>query len=94
MTARAEGLARFHTVEEIEEMWQQVLTASLERTSVNIVINQTSKPDGRAANGINLATPEQQESFMEDCRAALAHLDGKATRLPTHIDFSLRRLET
>lgn len=93
VTARAEGLALFHTIEEIEDMWRRVLAASLERTEVNIVINQTSKPDGRAANGISLATLEQQESFMVDCREALNFKRGGSDRLPRHISFRNRRTE-
>jgi hypothetical protein len=93
VTARAEGLAKFHTVEEIEDMWRRVLAASLERSEVNIIINQTSKPDGRSANGITLATLEQQEAFMADCREALASKSDAPTRLPRHLSFRNRRTE-
>jgi hypothetical protein len=90
MTARARGLAEFHTPEEIREMWRQVLTASMERVAVNIHVNASSKPDGRASSGINLATAAEQEAFMADCSLALESIEARASVGPRHADFSAK----
>lgn len=88
MTARAKGLAEFYTVQEIRGFWKQVLEASLERTSVNVIINASAKPDGRSSQGISLATLAEQESFMADCQMAIASKEQTARSGATYTDFS------
>lgn len=93
MTATAEGLAEFYTVEEIRAFWQAVLAARMSRSSVNLHIHQISNPDGRASAALTLSTVAEQERFMDDCRAAIALKESKAPQTPRVIDFSQRRLE-
>lgn len=88
MTARARGLAMFYTVEEIRTMWAEVLAASYKRTAVNIQINASSKPDGRASSGITLTSSAEQEAFMSDCQLAIDYLNGQADRGPVQTDHS------
>lgn len=92
MTARAAALAEFRTEDQIKELWEAVLNASIERVSVNVHINASSKPDGRASSGITLATIEEQEAFMRDCQAALATKRARQTSGATLTDLSQKPL--
>lgn len=88
ISARAQGLAEFYTVEQIRGFWKAVLDATLEKNTDNIVINASAKPDGRSSQGISLSTQKEQEEFMEDCKAAIAFKTQATSSGPTYTDFS------
>lgn len=88
MTARALSLAECYSEEEIRGFIKQVLDASIERVSENIIINATSKPDGRGSSGVSLSSPEDQEAFLRDCHAALELKRSKRAVGPTLTDLS------
>lgn len=90
------SLVELHTANEVRAFWAQALAAYTSRSTVVIHINSLSQ-DGQSSAGISLSTPEETQSFIASCMAAVAELEGSTATTPANqiapgTDYSNRRV--